>query len=86
MKTFERAVLARKLRHGGHPVFRWCVGNVIVDADPAGNIKANKGKSRDQKIDVAVASIMAVGRADAGDSGRSIYEDISKRPEGILFI
>lgn len=84
MKAFERAVLARKLRHDC-PILRWCVSNVVVDTDPAGNIKANKGKAR-EKIDVAVASIMALGRAEANTSNLSIYADIEKRPQGIRFI
>ena len=25
---FQRAVIGRQLRHGGHPVLRWCVANV----------------------------------------------------------
>ena len=72
MKAFERAVLARKLRHAGHPVLRWNVGNVVADMDPAGNLKPNKGKSKD-KIDAAVAAIMALGRAEIGETNTSIY-------------
>lgn len=66
-KAFERAVLDRKLRHGGHPVLRWSIGNVAIDTDPAGNMKITKRRSRD-KVDPVVASVMAVGRADQGDS------------------
>lgn len=84
MKAFERAVLSKKLRHGGHPVLRWCVSNVVVDQDPAGNLKPTKSKSR-EKIDAAVAAIMAIGRAELNEGAGCIYNDVSARPEGIIF-
>jgi len=82
MRAFERAVGGRRLRHGGNPLLRWCVGNVIADADPAGNLKPNKRKSRD-KIDPVVAAVMAVGRAEYGETGKSIYENANARPNGL---
>ncbi len=84
-KAFETAVLGRKLRHGGHPVLRWSTANVAVDTDPAGNQKPTKRRSR-EKIDPTVAAIMAVGRAEQGDSGRSIYADTNERPNGLIYI
>lgn len=85
MKAFERAALSKKLRHDGNPVMRWNVGNVHVDQDPAGNIKPNKGRAPD-KIDAAVAGIMAVGRAEANESGGCIYANVKERPNGLIFI
>ena len=82
MRAFERAVLGRKLRHGGNPLLRWCVGNVIADMDPAGGIKPNKRKSKD-KIDPAVAAVMALGRAEYGETGKSIYANEEARPHGL---
>lgn len=61
-KEFERLVVSRKLYHGGHPILRWMASNVAKTEDPAGNIKPDKGKSR-EKIDGIVAAIMALGRA-----------------------
>lgn len=84
MKAFERAVLAKKLRHGGHPVLRWCVSNIVIDTDPAGSIKPNKSKAR-EKIDAAVAAIMAVGRAEMNEGG-CIYNDAEARPHGIIWL
>ncbi|OAI26948.1 terminase [Methylosinus sp. R-45379] len=84
MKSFERAALAKKLRHDGNSILQWCVANVVVDQDPAGNIKPNKSKSR-EKIDVAVAGIMALGRAEMNEGG-CVYMDVNARPNGILFI
>lgn len=48
------------LRHGGHPVVRWCVDNLAVSMDPAGNVKPDKAASGD-KIDgvSALATAMA---------------------------
>lgn len=84
-KELERAIIGRRLQHGGHPVLRWCFDNIATHTDSAGNRMMHKGKSRD-RIDGAVACAMAVGRASTGESGRSIYDDPAARPEGILFI
>ena len=71
-KELERLYLAKDLRHGGHPVLRWCAGNVMVETDnsPAENIKPVKAKTKDKarkqddnKIDGIVALIMALGIA-----------------------
>lgn len=50
-----------KMIHGAHPVLRWMAGNVVVDTDPAGNIKVTKKRSPD-KVDGIVAAIMALDR------------------------
>ena len=60
-KQFEKLLLGRRLAHGGHPVLTWMASNVAVKMDPAGNIKPDKGKSRD-RIDGIVALVMAAGR------------------------
>jgi phage terminase large subunit-like protein len=67
VKELERVILARQLRHGGHPVLRWNFGNVQVETDKAGNRMFHKGKSGN-KIDGAVATAMAVARASAGET------------------
>jgi phage terminase large subunit-like protein len=72
-KEVERLVLARQLYHTGCPVLRWCLANVALEPNPAGDIKPNKAKSRD-KIDGAVALAMAVGVAAAAPAG-SVYEE-----------
>jgi len=58
-KSLEQAILGRRLRHDGHPVLRWCVSNVAVEGDPAGNLKPSKTKFT-ERIDGVVALIMAV--------------------------
>ena len=83
VKELERAIVGRKFQHGGHPVLRWNFDNVAVETDKAGNKSFHKGKSRD-RIDGAVATAMAVGRASAGHDQRSVYADDNERPEGLL--
>ncbi len=82
IKELERAIVAGRFQHGGHPVLRWNFDNIAVETDKAGNKAFHKGKSKD-RIDGAVASAMAVARAAAGDDTRSVY-DTADRPEGIL--
>lgn len=57
-----RLVGAGKLQHGGNPVLRWMAGNLVIQKDPAGNMKPTKEKSR-EKIDGIVALVMGIGRA-----------------------
>lgn len=64
IKELERSVISRQFIHGGNPVLRWNFENVSVHTDSAGNRTLHKGKSRD-RIDGAVATAMAVGRAFA---------------------
>ena len=60
--------------HGGHPVMRWMSGNVVVDTDPAGNIKCTKAKSP-EKIDGIVAAIMALDRCIRHEQQGSVYDE-----------
>ncbi|MCW2273320.1 phage terminase large subunit-like protein [Rhodoblastus acidophilus] len=57
--TLERLVVERRLRHGGHPLLTWCACNAVVTADPAGNRKLDKARSRG-RIDGLVALAMAL--------------------------
>ena len=81
-KELMKLTLEQKLAHGGHPVLRWNMDNIFIRTDPAGNIKADKEKST-EKIDGAVATIMALDRAIrcGNDTSESVYND-----RGILFI
>ena len=71
---FETAMFERRLVHGGNPLLRWAVSNVVMYRDSSDNRKPVKKQSAD-RIDPAVASIIAVGRAMQGASGRSSYDD-----------
>ena len=53
---------------------RWMSGNVVVDTDPAGNIKCTKAKSP-EKIDGIVAAIMALNRCIRHEDTGSVYDD-----------
>ncbi|MGB6119096.1 MAG: terminase TerL endonuclease subunit, partial [Mesorhizobium sp.] len=69
----ERAIITGKLYHVGNPILRWNFDNVAVVRDAAGNRKFDKSKSRD-KIDGAVATLMAVRFASLNDNSRSLLE------------
>jgi phage terminase large subunit-like protein len=75
LEILGRAVTARKLRHGGHPVLRWNFDNVSIHTDSAGNRTMHKGQSRD-RIDGAVATWMAVKLAatPSPDEPESFWE------------
>nr|DAM76216.1 MAG TPA: Terminase large subunit [Caudoviricetes sp.] len=81
-KELMKLVLEQKIAHGGHPVLRWNMDNIYIRTDPAGNIKADKEKST-EKIDGAVATIMALDRAIrcGNDRGASVYDE-----RGLLFL
>ena len=74
-KELMKLTLEQKIAHGGHPVLRWMMDNIYIKTDPAGNIKPDKEKST-ERIDGAVASIMALDRAircGSVNSGESVY-------------
>lgn len=75
-KDFYRLLMEGKIIHGGHPVLRWMAGNVVVDTDPAGNIKVTKAKSK-EKIDGIVAAIMALDRCirNQTEPQGSVYDE-----------
>ena len=81
-KELMKLVLEERIAHGGHPVLHWMMDNIYVRTDPAGNIKPDKEKST-EKIDGAVATIMALDRAIrcGNDTTESVYDE-----RGILFI
>ena len=72
-KELMRIVLERKLNHGGHPVLRWNMDNAFVRTDPAGTLKIDKEKST-EKVDGAVALVMALDRAMKNQGGESVYD------------
>ena len=79
-KELMRLVLERHINHGGHPVLRWNMDNAFVRTDPAGNLKIDKEKST-EKVDGAVALVMALDRAMKNQGGGSVYDE-----RGLLFI
>jgi phage terminase large subunit-like protein len=75
-KELMRLTLGGQIAHGGHPVLRWMMDNIFIRTDPAGNIKPDKEKST-EKIDGAVATIMALDRAQRVGitNGSSVYDE-----------
>ena len=74
-KEFYRLLMEGRIIHGGNPVLRWMAGNVVIDTDPAGNIKVTKAKSK-EKIDGIVAAIMALDRCIRQEGQRgSVYDE-----------
>jgi phage terminase large subunit-like protein len=71
-KELMRLVLERKINHSGHPVLRWNMDNAFVRTDPAGNLKIDKEKST-EKVDGAVALVMALDRAMKNQGSESVY-------------
>lgn len=65
LRELEARLLAKKLRHGNHPVLEMCAKNATVITDPAGNRKFTKGKATG-RIDGMVSLAMAVGVASNG--------------------
>jgi len=67
VRALETLVLSKRLVHDNHPVMRWCMSNVILKIDAAGNAKADKAKSR-ERIDLVVAALMAIDEASKSSS------------------
>lgn len=80
-KAFEERILNRALHVEENPLLTWAISNVALERDAAGNMKPSKERSR-ERIDPAVAAVMAVGLASVLDAGRaSVYES-----RGILLL
>lgn len=73
MKELEALVLQGRLHHDGDPVLAWMVSNVVCHVDAKDNIYPRKERP-ENKIDGAIALIMALGRASTYKSEASPYE------------
>lgn len=60
LDTLETKIIEHLLAHDTNPVTTWCLSNVRVLRDPAGNRKFDK-RQRHRRIDGAVALAMSVG-------------------------
>lgn len=72
-KTLEAEILAKNIIHNNNPCMNWCMSNVALQEDPAGNIKIAKNKSK-EKVDPVVALVMALGCHLTTESGDSVYD------------
>jgi phage terminase large subunit-like protein len=66
-KALEKAILSKTLRHDGHPILRWNIGNVSVETDAPGNIKISK-KVSTERIDGVAALVMAVDQMERNNA------------------
>ncbi|GBQ93825.1 terminase large subunit [Gluconobacter albidus] len=74
MKELEALVLSGRLHHDGDPVLAWCMSNVVCHTDAKDNVYPRKERV-ENKIDGAVALIMAIGMATApSDFDEFVYE------------
>lgn len=73
-KEAIRLVMAKNLRHGGHPVLRWCADNMVTRQDPSGNLKPDKEHSV-ERIDGMAALITGLARLTAHADETSVYEE-----------
>ncbi|EFT2743822.1 terminase large subunit, partial [Escherichia coli] len=63
MKELEAAIEAGRFHHDGNPVMTWCISNVIGKHIPGDDDVVRPIKQgNENKIDGAVALIMAIGR------------------------
>jgi phage terminase large subunit-like protein len=64
MKELEAAIKTGRFHHDGNPIMTWCISNVVAKYLPGNDdiVRAVK-EGNDNKIDGAVALIMAIGRA-----------------------
>ncbi|SDI07039.1 terminase large subunit [Pseudomonas panipatensis] len=68
MKELEAAIEAGRFHHDGNPIMTWCIGNVIGKHLPGNDDVVRPIKQgEDNKIDGAVALIMAIGRVLANE-------------------
>jgi phage terminase large subunit-like protein len=58
-KELLRLTLSKNIEYND-PLLTWAISNVVIDKNPAGDIKPDKSKVS-EKIDPAVSTIMAIG-------------------------
>ena len=73
-KELDAAMRDGRIRHDGNGPLASCISNVVGHYDARGNVFPRKA-GPENKIDTAVAVIMAIARVLA-DPGRSVYESL----------
>lgn len=72
-------VMSHKIAHGKNPILRWCMDNLVMRMDANENVAPDKEHAT-ERIDGAVALIMAYSRSMFGEDQTSVYEE-----RGVLF-
>lgn len=75
MKELEALVLQRRIHHNGDPILAWMISNVVCHTDAKENVYPRKEKP-ENKIDGAVAAIMAIGITLAPQEAPKQYQAI----------
>lgn len=71
MKELESAIMSGRFHHDGNQIMTWCVSNVIGKHLPGNDDVVRPIKQgEDNKIDGAIALIMAIGRAMQHEAGQ----------------
>lgn len=65
LQEIAALVLAGKLKHDGNPAMTWMVGNLVVLESKYNELKSPTKNRKEDKIDGAMALLMALGRAMA---------------------
>lgn len=79
MKNLDAIIRAKQLRHNDDPVMTWMISNVVAKEDAKENVFPRKERP-ENKIDGAVALLMALGRsmnAEGGDISAAINDMIT---------
>lgn len=80
MKELEAAIASGRFHHDGNPIMTWCIANVIGKNLPGNDdIVRPIKQGNDNKIDGAVALIMAMGQALAPDDS-SAFDEYLRNP------
>jgi len=73
MKALDALVSAGRIKHNGDPVLTWMMGNRMAKMDAKENVYPRKARN-ENKIDGAVATIMALSRSIVDVPRESVYE------------
>lgn len=80
MKELEALVIDQRIHHGCNPVLTWMMSNVVAFLDQKDNVFPRKvSKDSPLKIDGAIATIMALGRAMAKEDELDLSALIKSR-------
>lgn len=74
-KELDALIRSKRIAHNGNGPLAWCMSNVVGRYDARGNVYPRKERN-ENKIDAAIASIMALGKCmfDEGEAS-SVYEE-----------
>lgn len=73
----ENLVLEKKLRFDGNPVMTWMVSNLVVKVSKFNELRAPTKERPENKIDGAIAMLMALGRAMANTEKTNLDDFIN---------